>query len=104
MKAYHVDIRNDEDQGGGIVFANTAQEARKQYGRFDLDPESWLDVRAVRDKRYDGLENLPAAELALRQWRDGWRWFFLEYPDVEEATDEEFLAWYKSTFEKESRT
>lgn len=102
MKAYHVSIRNDEDQGGGIVFAKTAQEARKYYGTFDLDPESWLDVQAHRDKRYDGLEKLPPAELALKQWRDGWRWFFMDYPDVDEATDKEFLEWYEAEFGKQS--
>lgn len=104
MKAYHVSIRNDEDQGGGIVFADTAQEARKHYGRFDLDPESWLDVQAHRDKRYDGLEKLSDAELALCQWHDGWRWFFLDYPDPDEATDAEFLKWYENTFETNSTT
>lgn len=98
MKAYYVSIRNDEDQGGGIAFANTAQAARKQYSAFDLDPESWLDVQAHRDKRYDGMEKLPAAELAIKQWRDGWRWFFMEYPDPDEATDEEFYQWYESAF------
>lgn len=98
MKAYYVSIRNDDDAGGGIVFANTVQEARKHYHQFDLDPDSWLDVQAHRNKRYDGLEKLPAAELALKQWRDGWHWFDMDYPNPDEATDEEFHKWYKDNF------
>lgn len=97
MKAYYVFVRNDEDQGGGIVFAKTAQEARGHYSRFDLDPESWIDVAAHRSKKWDDMEHLPPEQLALLQWRDGWRWFFMEYPDVDTATDEEFLVWYKET-------
>src|SRR3712207_1402815 len=98
MKAYLVSIRGDEDQGSGITFAATAQEARQHYGRFELEPDSWLDVQARRDKRYDDLEHLPAEQLALRQWRDGWRWYFIDFPDPDEATDEEFLKWYEATF------
>lgn len=98
MKAYYVSIRNDEDQGGGIAFAPTAQEARKHYGRFDLDPESWLDVQARRYKEFDGLENLPDAELYCKAWRMGWHWEYMTLPDPDEATDEQFIEWYNNTY------
>lgn len=96
MKAWCVSIKDDDDQGMLVVFANTREEARSQSG--DLQYERWIDIRAVRDKRYDGLEKLSDAELALRQWRDGWRWFDMDYPDQDEATDAEFLKWYEANF------
>jgi hypothetical protein len=96
MKAYCVSIRDDEDQGMLIVFANTRNEARNQSG--DLMYESWIDIRAIRDKRYDGLEKLSDAQLALRQWHDGWRWYDMDYPEPEEATDAQFLEWYERNF------
>lgn len=98
MKAYYVSIRDDDDAGGGITFAHTAQEARGHYHAFDLNPERWIDVQAHRSKHFDGMENLSKAELAKEQWRDGW-WFHQSgSPDVDEATDEEFYTWYESVF------
>lgn len=61
--------------------------------------DSWLDITARRDKRYDGMEGLPASQLALHQWHDGWRWFDIEYPDEDTAADQEFIDWHKSVFE-----
>lgn len=98
MKAYYVSLRGDEDAGGGIAFANTVQEARKQYYRFDLDPESWLDVQAHRRKTFDGMENLTKAELWKECWRDGWWFHEYDVPDVDTATDEDFYNWYERTF------
>lgn len=96
MKAWCVSIKDDEDQGMLIVFAETRNEARSKTD--DLQYESWLDVRAVRDKRYDGLEKLDKAHLALAQWHDGWRWYDMDYPEPEETTDTEFLEWYERNF------
>lgn len=93
MKAWSVSIKDDEDQGMLIVFADNRGEARKQTG--DLQYESWIDIIAVRDKRYDDLEKLSEAELALRQWRDGWRWYEEATPEPGETTDAEFFEWYE---------
>lgn len=99
MKAYFLSIKDDDmDQGGFIVFANTVQEARKQADSKDLQYERWIDIQAHRDKKYDGMENLSDAELALVQWKDGWRWVDHEEPDADEVTDEDFIKWYERTF------
>lgn len=98
MKAYCVSIKDDEDQGMLIVFAENRNQARQQTG--DLMYDNWIDIIAVRDKRYDGLEKLTDAQLALRQWRDGWRWYELDTPEPEETTDEQFTEWYESHFAK----
>lgn len=100
-KAYLLSIKDNDDAGQAVVFANNAKEAKAQiYGTNLGDTlEEWIDIRVHRDKRYDGMENLSGAQLAKEQWRCGWRWFDMHYPDVEEATDQEFLDWYKNTFE-----
>ena len=98
MKAYYLGVRGDNDQGELVVFADTAQEARKLINGTDLQYERWIDVRAYRAKQWDGLENLSQAELHLRLWREGWRWFDMNYPDPDEDTDETFLKWYEDTF------
>lgn len=104
MKAYCLSIKDEDDAGQMIVFANTVKEARKQiYGTdlYDAADGEWIRVQAHRYKRYDGLEKLSNAELAMHQWRDGWRWFDMDYPDPDEATDEEFLSWYADNFGEE---
>lgn len=100
MKAYYAYLRNDDDAGGEIIFANTVQEARtKAWGMdFTAFADSFIELAARRDKRYDGMEKLPAAELALHQWHDGWRWFDMDYPDPDTATDAEFIEWYNNNF------
>lgn len=101
LKAYALSVKDEEDAGEMIVFANTANEARKQAYGTDLSDAAdgeWIRIQAHRDKRYDGMENLSNAELAMHQWRDGWRWFDVNYPDPDEATDDEFLKWYADTF------
>lgn len=99
MKAYFLSIKDDGlDQGGFIVFANTAQEARKQAGSKDLQYDRWIDIQAHRDKKYDNLENLPDAQLALRQWKDGWQWIDHDEPDTDVTSDEEFIKWYEARF------
>lgn len=98
MKAYYLSIRDDDDQGGKIVFAKTAQEARKQVYGTDLDFESWIDVQAHRYKKWDNKEDLSQLELAREQWREGWWFHAYGCPDADEGTDEEFDKWHKDSF------
>lgn len=100
MKAYLLSLYMNDDAGAAVVFASTAREARKLiYGTTLGDSvEEWIDIRVHRDKRYDGMEGLAPAELAKIQWRDGWQWFDIDYPDPEEASDEAFMAWYEDVF------
>jgi hypothetical protein len=102
MKAYTLYIDGNEDAGQEIVFANTAREAKKQIYGTDLggELENWTDLRVNRDKRYDGMESLTRAQLSLKLWRDGWRYFDLDYPNPDTASDEEFLKWHYYMFEK----
>jgi hypothetical protein len=98
MKAYILGIRDDDDQGEFVVFADNAQEARKLVNGTDLQYERWIDVRSYRAKRWDNLEHLDDAHLHLELWKEGWRWLFTSYPDPETDTDETFLAWYEDAF------
>ena len=102
MKAYYLSIKDNDDAGGAIVFANTVREAKKQVWSHDMLVDAleggWIALRAHRDKRYDGMENLDPAHLALQQWKDGWHWFDIDYPDPDEATDQEFIDWYVRIF------
>lgn len=100
MKAYILQMNNDPDAGMLVVFANTAREAKNQAIGQDFYEMSgeWLELRVNRAPQFDGLEGLSNAELALRQWREGWRWYDQHYPDPDEATDKEFLHWYGETF------
>lgn len=101
MKAWYLDIKDDPDQGAFVVFADTRNEARKQADQHDLMYDSWLDIQATRFKSMDNKEDLDDAHLILELWRDhGWRWWDIEYPDQDEATDEEFLKWYKENFDR----
>lgn len=103
MKAYYLSIRNDEDQGGELVFANTVQEARKQINTTDIMYDSWIDVQAHRWKSFDDYEHLPNVELNLLKWKDGW-WWDANYPDPDEATDDEFRAWWNESMAHKNPT
>lgn len=99
MKAYYLSIKDNDDAGQEVVFANTAKEAKKLVsGNVYDNLENYLDLRVNRAKKFDGMEDLDAAHLALKQWKWGWGWFDMEYPDPDEATDAEFLKWYEETF------
>lgn len=99
MKAYYLSIKDNEDEGTELVFANTVQEARKQVNSTDFQYDSWIEVQAHRAKTYDGMENLTDAELAKEMWRkSGWQWFDRHTPDPDETTDDEFIKWYKKEF------
>ncbi|MFD4554436.1 hypothetical protein ACFWP5_08910 [Streptomyces sp. NPDC058469] len=102
MKAYLLSVKDEDDAGQAVVFANTAKEAKKQVFAHDSLVEAleggWIDLRVHRSKRYDGMEKLSAAELALHQWPDGWQWFDMDFPYPDESTDAEFIEWYNDTF------
>jgi hypothetical protein len=102
MKAYYLDIAGDDDAGQAVVFAKTGREAKKQVWAHDNLVDSmendWIRLRVLRAKRYDGMENLSPAQLALEQWKEGWCWFDIDYPDPDEASDEEFIGWYEGAF------
>lgn len=102
MKAYYLSIKDEDDAGAAIVFADTARDAKKQVYSHDMLVEAleggWIALQAHRAKSYDGMENLDEAHLALKQWHDGWRWFDIGYPDPDEATDAEFIKWYEDNF------
>lgn len=101
MKAYYLSIKDDDEGVVDVVFANNAKEAKKQvYSSWITDYWSgeWIYLRVNRARRYDDMDNLSAAELALQQWKDGWRWLDMDYPDPDESTDEDFYEWYKNTF------
>lgn len=101
MKAYYLSVYDNPEAGMQVVFANTAKEAKKLvYGEVWDNLENYIDLRVNRAKRYDGMENLDDAHLSLQQWRDGWIWPDLDYPDSEEATDQEFLDWYDKIFKR----
>lgn len=102
MKAYYLSVRDEDDAGGAIVFANTAKEAKKQVFGYDELVDAlqggWIDLRANRAREYDDMESLDGPRLALEQWKNGWRWFDVDYPDPDEATDKDFLDWYERNF------
>lgn len=100
MKAYYLDMKDDPDAGGEIVFANTVKEAKKQaIGKdfYEMSGE-WIYLQCKRAKDYDGMENLSKMELARECWRNGWWFFESDYPDPDEATDADFDKWYTDTF------
>lgn len=98
MKAWYLSIKDGEDQGIFVVFADTATRAKSQADGYDLMYDRYVDIRAIRAKKYDGLEGLSRMELEKTLWRDGWQWVDLHFKDPEEATDEEFYEWYKSIY------
>lgn len=103
IKAYYLSIKDEDDAGGAIVFAQTAKDAKKQVWSYDTLVDAleggWINLRANRSQEYDGMENLSKTELALHQWKNGWRWFDVDYPDVETATDADFYEWYEDMFD-----
>lgn len=100
MKAYILEFRDDPEAGCEIVFANTSKEAKRQAVGMDFYEASgeWLELRVRRYKKFDDMEKSSKAELAKVQWREGWWFHEVGYPDVEEATDEDFYEWYENTY------
>lgn len=103
MKAYCLSVKDEDDAGQAIVFAETVRDAKKQVFGHDTLVDAleggWTALRAHRAKEYDGMENLTDAQLANRQWRNGWIWFDeYDMPDSDEATDEMFYDWYEKKY------
>lgn len=99
MKAYSLSIKDNDDAGQEIVFAENGRAAKKLIGDLADSLEEYTDLRVHRDKRYDGMEKLSPAQLAFHQWRDGWQWFDMyDMPDPDHATDAEFYKWYERNF------
>ena len=82
MKAWQLSNLKDDDAGLSLVFADNVSDAKKQaYSEDDsiiqsnLEPESWVDIRAIRAPELDGWENKPESEIMYRliTKRD---WFF----------------------------
>lgn len=94
MKAWVLSIKDDNDQGEAIVFANTRAEAKKMLGTTYLEADGWIDIEARRYPDLDNMENLSEVEKSLILWRNGWRWYDRETPEEDETTDDEFRAWY----------
>ncbi|WP_047999402.1 hypothetical protein [Lactiplantibacillus herbarum] len=68
MKAYRLSIHDFPDAGNAIVFAGSVSAAKtKAYQPdvcgYDIDPEAWTDIRAVRFKEFDGMEDKTPAEI-----------------------------------------
>lgn len=96
MKAYYIEIKDDPDQGGHIVWDTYVKSAKKRVNESDLYYDSYIDVVCRRYRAFDNMENLTSRELALEQWKNRW-WFDSDEPmfdDYEENTDNDFLDWY----------
>lgn len=98
MKAWYLSVKDDDDQGRFIVFAESRNGARNKADSNDLMYDRWIDIQAHRAPKYDGLENLTKRELDLVLWRDGWEWLEFRCPEPSETTDEIFYEWYDATF------
>lgn len=101
MKAYYASIADDDDAGGEVVFANTAQEAKQKAWGLDFTAfcESYIYLRVRRWKDFDDLEKLSERDMALKKWQNGWWWDSNEprFDDYEEHTDADFLKWWDGT-------
>lgn len=100
MKAYVCGIRSNDDAGNEVVFAKNSKEAMKKAQLLEiLDyKESYIDVYVKRASEFDGMEDLSDKELTKVKWRNGWWFEYIDYPDSEEGTDEEFYEWYENNF------
>lgn len=94
MKAWVLSIKNEDDQGQAIVFAENRTEAKKMLWTTHLEANSWIDIEARRYSNLDDMEKSSEVERSLILWRDGWRWYDYETPEEEETTDDEFREWY----------
>lgn len=101
MKAWILsDIRNEE-MGISLVFADTRGEAKKQafivtnkLYQSDLDPDSWTDVKAVREPKLDGFEDKDEKEIMYKLMTECSFMFELDGETWESANAEEFRAEY----------
>ncbi|HJE96559.1 MAG TPA: hypothetical protein K8V00_02970 [Ligilactobacillus acidipiscis] len=101
MKAWILSNVNNEDAGISLVFANTRGQAKKQaftvtnkLYQSDLDPDSWTDVRAVRESKLDGLENKDEKEIVYKWMTQGKLMFGYDGVLWDSSTAEEFREEY----------
>lgn len=101
MQAYLVYEKGNEEACSDIVFAKNARVARYMiYGTY-LEPESFIDIRAVRAPDFDDCLFFSERDICHRKWKLGW-WFDAgDLPDAETADDEEFFEWYFQNYERE---
>lgn len=97
MKAWKLSIKNDDDQGQAIVFAENRSEAKKRLFCTDLEANCWTDIEARRYPDLDDMEEAEEVEIALIMWINGWRWFDYNTPDPVETSFDEFREWYNKT-------
>lgn len=94
MKAYILSIKNFDDKGEEVVFAENAEKAKNKVWNTNLDPDELIDVRVKRAPEFDGMENATEKEMYKEKWRNGWWIDANGYPDYETATDDEFYKWF----------
>ena len=73
MKAWQLSNNKDDDAGLSLVFADNVSDAKKQaYSEDDsfiqhpLEPDSWIDIRAIRAPELDDWEGKPDMEIMYR--------------------------------------
>jgi len=94
MKAYILSVKNYEEKGEDIVFAENASKARSKVWNTGLDPDDFTSVRARRAPNFDGMESASERDMFKAKWRDGWWFDATGYPDYETASDEDFYKWF----------
>lgn len=70
MKAYVLGLYSNEDAGNELVFANTVKEAKDKNTQ--LDPESYIDLYAHREKVFDDMENASEEVILEKMKAEGW--------------------------------
>lgn len=72
MKAWELSNNSDDDAGTSLVFADTINKAKNKafyessMYQHDLEPDSWIDIRAIRTPELDGWEDKSEAEIMYR--------------------------------------
>ncbi|OFI48839.1 hypothetical protein BG261_05470 [Floricoccus tropicus] len=104
MKAYRIWDKYDSEKGQKIVFGNTVREVKRDNFCCDMfEDVEWTAFMVKREPAFDDMENLPPAEFAYERALEGWRYFdyYVSEPCTDECTKEEYIEWYKKTFEEE---
>lgn len=106
MKAWNLFDPYDYEGRTQIVFADNHNEAKAQAGFFDIDCP-WIQLKALRAKEFDDMEELTQKEFMRKQWENGW-WFeygadrLLSYDD-EDSTESAFDEWWNRTYGLEEK-
>lgn len=104
MKAWIISNPWDDEGRQALTFADTRNEAKSHAGWFDIECD-WIDLRAIRAKTFDNMENLSEKELMRMQWHEDW-WFEygndrLPHFDEEGVTEQTFDDWWSRTYGNE---